>query len=531
MRLILLLALAACGPDADDAAGPEPLAPREAEPEVPAGEPFLRKLTATEYTHTLVDLFGDDFVLPTRLEPDEVKEGLLAVGATQQAVSPFGVERYEDAAFLVAEQVMADAALRERVVPCDPAEAGCFQTFVTDFGRLAWRRPLTPEEVGRLVDVADDAEAVTGDPAEALVYPLVALLQSPHFLYRVETHSGGELEPHELATKLAYLLWAGPPDAELLDAAADGTLAEQDGIDAQIDRMLAADRARRGVRALFDDVLELHDLFALSKDPTVFVHYSDRLGPSAREETLLGIEANVFDDDGSYLDLFTTRSTWVDRDLAAIYEVPAPVREGFGRIELPVSSGRRGLLGQASFLAGHAHAVSTSVTLRGAFVQEKLLCVEIPPPPSDVDTSIPEADADAKTMRDRIAVHLENPACASCHSITDPVGLAFETFDGVGRPRTTENGETIDPSGDLNEVPFADAAELAEVLVAMPEIPRCFTQNVMAYAEGRYPTFDEEELLYWHDDGFAREGHRILALLRDVARSEAFRSTRPGSDR
>jgi len=523
----MLLLVAACGPAVDGDVRPLPGPPRDAEPATPAGEPHLRKLTADEYAHTLVDLFGEGFVLPTRLEPDEVKDGLLAVGAAQQAISPFGVERYEDAAFLVAEQVMADPTLRARVVPCEPSgpsDAACFATFVEEVGGQAWRRPLSGDERDRLVDVALAAGEVT-EPWDALSYALAALLQSPHFLYRVETHTSGTLDPHELATKLAYLLWAGPPDSALLEAAATGDLGTPEGLGAEVDRLLADPKARRGIRALFDDVLELHALDALSKDPTVFVHYSDQLGPSAREETLLGVEANVFDDGGSYLDLFTTRTTYVDRTLAAIYEVQAPSRDGFGRIELPEASGRRGLLGQASFLAGHAHAVSTSVTLRGAFVQEKLLCRDIPPPPSDVDTSIPEADADAPTMRERIAVHLENPVCAGCHSITDPVGLAFETFDGVGRPRSTENGVVIDPSGEVEGVAFADADALAEVLVGLPDLPLCFTQQVMAYAGGRYPIIDDEPLLYWHDDGFARAEHSVLELLRDVALSEAFRAT------
>jgi hypothetical protein len=520
VRSALIAALLlGCHPDDDVPASAN--APREAEPDVPAAAAHLRKLTAAEYTHTLEDLFGE-LVLPTRLEPDEIDDGLLAVGATHQAISPLGVERYEDAAFLVADQVMADPALRGAIVPCD--DGSCVGDFVDAFGRRAWRRPLTAEEHDRLVALAAHATDVTGDPWEGLAYALAAMLQSPHFLYRAEHHDSGTLDPFELATKLAYFLWSGPPDDALLDAAADGTLATPEGLEAEVDRLLADDKARRGVRALFDDVLQLHALLDLSKDPTVFVHYSEQLGPSAREETLLGVEANVFGG-GSYLDLYTTRTTWVDRTLAAIYEVPAPVRDGFGEIELPVASGRVGLLGQASFLAGHAHAVSTSVTLRGKFVQETLLCRDIPPPPANVDTSIPEADASAPTMRERIAVHLENPACAGCHQITDPTGLAFEPFDGVGRPRSSENGVLIDPSGDLDGVPFADAVELAEVLAGMPAVPQCFAQQVMTYAGGQVPALDAEPLLYWHADGFARADHRVLDLLRDIALSDAFRTT------
>ena len=209
--------------------------------------------------------------------------------------------------------------------------------------------------------------------------------------------------------------------------------------------MIAHPSFEDGARAFFTDMWTLYQLDDITKDPTVFTHMSPEVGASAREETLRGVVENVVYEDGDYRDLFTTTRTFLDRKLASIYNVRAPVREGFGEAFLDEDGHRRGVLGHVSFLALQSHAVNSSATLRGKFVREVLLCQYIPPPPSDVDTSIPEASADAVTLRERVAVHLEDEFCASCHQLVDPIGLGLEQFDGLGHFRTTEFGGVIDP--------------------------------------------------------------------------------------
>ena len=254
-----------------------------------------------------------------------------------------------------------------------------------------------------------------------------------------------------------------------------------------------------------------------------FVYMSDSLGPSARTETLTVIERHVFEDDAPYPDLFTTRRTWVDRTLAAIYDVPAPTPDGFGAIELPADGGRRGLLGHASFLALQAHAASTSVTRRGIFVRQVLLCTVIPEPPANANTAIPEVAEDARTMRERIAVHLEDPACAGCHQITDPIGLGFENFDGLGMWRTTENDAQIDPSGELDGDSFTDAWEAGAVVARHRNLGPCLTETLLQYATNTRSEELDGELIDWHANGFSAANHRIVWLLRDVALSPSFR--------
>lgn len=524
MLALVLPLLAACGGDSDPVATdtgrgvvPEP---------AQVGEPRLKRLTATQYARAMADLFDDDLVLPSSLESDERVEGLYAVGSAFTSISSYGVEKYEAAAYSIAAQVMADPDLRERWLPCEPAgstDDACAEESIALLGLHAWRRPLDQGELDLLVDIAAEAGSTLGDFHAGLEYAWAGLLMSPWFLYRVELGDGERYDDWELASRLSFFLWNTIPDDDLLDAAAAGELSTDAGLAAQVDRMMADGRIYDGVRNLYTEMLQLDLLDDLNKDPTVFTYMSDELGASAREETLRGIEALVLEDDGSYLDLYTSQRTFLDRTLATIYDVPAPAREGFDEAWLDLSQGRRGFFGQVSFLALHAHATSTSATRRGIFVREVVLCQTIPDPPANANTAIPEASQDAPTLRDRIAVHLEDPTCASCHELTDIIGLGFENFDGLGMWRDTENGATIDPSGELDGAAFGDAWDLGRVVADHPHTGPCMTQTMLQYATGQLAEELDEDLLAWHAQGFAGSGHSVLFLMRDVALSPGFR--------
>ncbi len=499
---------------------------------VPAA-PVLTRLTQAQYRNAVRDLLGDDLALPATLEPDAAADGLLAAGAAVTTVSPRGAELYEEAALSLARQATETPERRARVLPCEPTAESmpCFGQFIADVGRRAWRRPLTSDEIAAFELLAGDAaQAFPDDPVAPFTWALAGLMQSPHFLYRVEA---GEPDPEapgarrlsafELATRLAFFLWNAPPDEALLAAAEAGDLDTADGLVAQVDRLLAADRAREGVRSFVSDWLHLHQLPELKKDPNVFKHFSPDLAAAAREETLRVAEHIVFEREGDLGELFTTRTTFINRRLAAIYDIPAPVLEGFGQTELPADGPRRGLLGHVSFLGLHSHPTSSSATLRGIFLRETLLCDMVPDPPSDLNTAIPEPSPDAPTLRDRLQVHLEDPMCASCHRLTDPVGLGFEPFDGMGRVRATENGVPIDPTGDLDGVAFADPAELAAAVAASPKLTACFVKKMYTYAVARPTEPGEQGQLAALTDAFEADGRRVLGLMRAVAISEGFR--------
>ncbi len=495
-------------------------------PEVDLPSPTLRRMTRSQYDNAITALLGSDLVLPSNLEPDQTTDGLRSIGASLNTISPRGVEQYEMAAFGLLEQVLDDESRRDELIPCEPSgtvDDACAEEVLAVFGRRAWRRPLKEDELSTLTSIAAMAAETVGDFHSGIHYALTAVLQSPYFLFRVELGDGDRFTDYEMATRLSFLLWNSIPDDELLDAAEAGELLDDAGLMEQTERMMADPRFEDGVRAFFTDTWALHELDELTKDPTVFTHMSPEVGPSAREETLLGVLDNVVTTDGDYRDLFTTTRTFLDRKLASIYSVRAPVREGFGETVLDGSAGRRGFLGQVSFLALQSHPVSSSATLRGQFVREVLLCQYIPPPPSDVDTSIPEPSATAATLRERVAVHLEDPFCASCHQLTDPIGLGFEQFDGLGHFRTMEEGAEIDSSGDLDGKTFGDAWGLAGRLASHERLGPCLVRTALGYASGHSVTDGEEEAVQYLSEGFTYMNHSIQFLFKDLIMSDAFR--------
>lgn len=492
----------------------------------------LRRLTADQYRRTVTDLLGPEVVVTARLDPDRPIGGLREVGTSYGSTSARGVEAFEQSALDLAGQAMASPELRRGLLPCDgDIDHACVESFVRRFGRRAYRRPLTEAEVERLTALAAHATDVLGNPAEALELVLAAILQSPHFLWRVEVGEpdprdadGVRLTGYEIATRLAYFLWATAPDEVLLDAAGTGELHDPDGLAAQVERMLESPRAREGVRALFADAFELYRVDEAVKDPTLFVHAHPDLGASAREETLRVIEDLVFERDGDWRGLLTAEHSFVDRRLAALYGVRAPAPDGFGEVSLGPPLNRRGLLGHASTAMLHSHATSTSATLRGRFVRKVLLCGDIPPPPVNVDTSIPEPSGDAPTLRDRVHEHLDNPACAGCHAQMDPIGLGLERYDAVGRFRETDHGAPIDPGGELDGVAFRDELELGSAVAEHPAFGPCLVRTVWRYATGRLEAPGEEPELDRLTERFVDSGLRVRALLFDVATSPAFRT-------
>jgi hypothetical protein len=503
-------------------------------PAVNPEPPTLRRLTNAQYANTVRDLLGADVVLPGELDPDERFFGLLALGASRTAVSPRGVENIESSSYVLAEQAMAPSR-RDAVVPCEPSgvvDATCAEQFVTEFGRRAWRRPLEAEEVERMTALAGTAASTLGDFYDGLEFAIAGLLQAPDFLYRVELGSpdpalDGDVryDDWEMASRLSYFLWNTTPDDELLDAAGRGELVTDEGLLAQTERLLASPRATEGLTAWFDDWMRYAEIEHLYKEPLVFPHMSDTLPASARSESHRLFKLVAFDRDDDLRTLLTSRQTFLNGELAALYDVKAPVRDGFAAYEHPEDSMRRGLLGHASFLALNAHPVSTSATLRGKFIREVFLCAELPGPPAGVDTSIPPVSEAALTLRDRVQQHLTDPSCASCHRSMDLVGLGFENFDGIGRFRTLEEGVPIDASGELDGALFDDAAGLSAALFEHEDLAPCMVKALVRYSNGAREDLGQLEALGWLGDEFAAQGHHLAPLLVELTSSDLFRSS------
>lgn len=520
-----LVALAGCSEESKQVVPDPTLIPAEG---------LLRRLTETQFQSSLAAVFGPEIPVPLSPEPDVQLGRFLSVGATQATFSPRGVEAIEKVSFDLAKKAMAIESVRDRLVPCAPAatrDDACAAAALTKLGEQLWRRPVTAEESAKFVELSGAAATTLGDFYAGLEYGIAGVIQSPNFLFRAELGESdgsgaptGRLNDFELATRLAYFFWNTSPDDTLLAAAEQGLLSTDDGLRAQAERLFADPRVHNGVRNFFNEYFRLYELDKLDKDPTIFEHARPELGPIAREETLSTIEALLLEEEGDYRELFTGRRTFLNRELASVYRVPAPAREGFAEYVYPPDSPRAGFLGQLSFLGLNSHAVASSATLRGLFIRERLLCKRINPPPVNVSTALPEVAADAQTLRDRLSTHATEPSCAGCHDLTDPIGLGLENFDAMGQFRTTDNGGVIDPAGDLDGAPFADARGMAEQVVSHAEFASCFVSNLYRYATGHEENFTELPILEGLTGELEASGYRIKPAMIGIVMSEGFRS-------
>jgi hypothetical protein len=511
--------------------------------EVPPGPPVqpspatLHRLTRTQYANSVRHVLGDVRV-PDDLEVDTPLHGFNTVGASELTISPRAAEQFEAAALDVTGQVFDDPARRAALVGCDAANAACVRDALARLGRRAWRRPLAPEEVDRFAGLHAELTGSFRDPWAALRFTIAAMLQSPDFLFRVEV---GEPDPsapakrrytnHEMASRLAYFLWASPPDDALLDAADRGELVTDAGLRAQTERMLADPRARDAMRAYFGEFLALGELDHLEKDRAAFPQMSDTLGKSMRAEIEAVVDHLVFERDADFRELLTTRETFVNAELAALYNLPAPADDGFAPVELPANGARGGLLSMAGVLAVNAHNTVTSPTRRGKFVQSNLLCFDIPPPPPGVATNLDGVGGEGpQTTRMKLARHAVDPTCNGCHQHMDPIGLALENFDAIGAWRTTENGLPIDASAEIAGVPVDGARALGALVREDDQFGDCMARRMYRHATGHLEEPGELGVVRRLGRDFREGGHRVKALATAIVLSEGFRGAAAPSD-
>lgn len=514
--------------------------PGEPAPTVTSGPIAMRRLTEAQYRATIAEVLGGDIDIAGRIEPDNRRLGLLAVGASFVSVTASGFEQYEAIARNVAAQAL-DVDHRDALVACVPATStaaddNCAEQFVRRVGRRLWRRPLADAEVQGRVAVARESATALNDFYAGLDTALTSLLMAPEFLFRLEqtepepSHpSGRRLTSLAMASRLSFFLWNAPPDDELLAAGERGELVDEVGLATQVDRLLASPRVEESVRAFFADLFAFEDIEhgLVRKDPVLFPAFSQTLINDAREQTLRVIVQHLLTEDGDYRDLFTTRRSFMTRPLGLVYRVPVQAPMGWEAYEFPPGDDRGGLLTHVSLLALYSHPGRSSPTLRGKFVREVLLCQDVPPPPGNIDFSMfsDSTGANRRTARQRLSAHVANEACAGCHSLMDPIGLGLENFDGIGIQRATENGDPIDASGALDQMGFSDAVSLGRALASNPALGPCFIESWYRYALGRDAVEGERAYLTYLANQLSQSGYRVRDLLRRLALSDAFRTT------
>ncbi|MDG2243445.1 MAG: DUF1592 domain-containing protein [Rhodospirillaceae bacterium] len=507
----------------------------ESEPETGGAPPDMRRLTVEQYRNVIHDIFGEHIEIASRFDPLVRTDGLFAVGARNALVTPSGFEKFYNVARSVAGQVVNEEN-RAVLVSCTPADVtraddACSRQFFAEAGRYLYRRSLTESEMETAVAAANEVANQFGDFYSGIEFGLTGLLVTPSFLFIIDetepdssSPSGLRLTGYAKAARLSFFLWNSAPDDMLLEAAESGDLHTEKGLKQQVERMLRSQHLSRGVRAFFEDFLDLEKFETLEKDTLIYPAYTINAAESAKEQLLRTIVDHTVNKDAPYPEIFTTRNTFLDSHLGRVYKVPVARPDGgWQPHEFPEDDVRAGILTQMGFLSLFSHPGRSSATLRGKAVRELLLCQKVPDPPGDVDFSLfNDPDAPTRTARDRLTAHSTVPSCAGCHKLTDPIGLGFEQFDGIGQFRVAEQGAIIDVSGDLDGNQFTDAKSLAQAMHDSPAVPSCLTNQMYSYAAGRAPERSEREFVRYLEAEFADAGFSLKSLLRGIATSTAF---------
>ena len=515
---------------------PEPPPPEDTACADNAPAPRLQRLlTRWEYDRTLRDLIG----LPMNSQlsanfPVEARKEGYDNNARVNVITSRHVDEYLLAAQAAAEYAVAQHP--ELLYDCNPGTASCKAEFVSELGRRAFRRPLSNEERQRYEALfADELSGGSFDTGVETV--VAAMLLSPNFLYRSEVGTESTqaglfvLSAWERASALSYLIWGSTPDDQLLDAAASGALNNAAGREAQASRLLADPRAREQMAEFGRQWLGTDYFFGLFKDPDVYPRFNDQVRESMDTELVAFLNHVSFDSgDGSLLELLLADYVMVDGTLRQFYGLPGNTSDpNFS--QQPVSGGiRGGVLGLGAVLASHAHATESSPIKRGVFVRERLLCHDLPDPPPDVDTTPPGLDP-SLTTRERFAQHTDNENCASCHKFIDGLGFGLERYDGVGDYRSTENGKTVDDSGELhgregfqaNTIDsFFGGRQLAQLLADSDSAKRCAVVQHYRFARGYLEQGADDCSLDNLETAFRDDNLRLQDLLINFVRQDSF---------
>ena len=444
---------------------------------------------------------------------------------------------------------VSDTPSRARIFSCRPAAPAeartdgrigrqllardCAGEIIDRLGAAAYRRPLTPANHAALMALYDAGEEDGGFEAGVRM-AIEGMLASPHFVFRFEEppvdvppSAAFPISDHDLASRLSFFLWSSAPDAELLELATQQRLAEPDVLDRQVRRMLADPRAEALATRFAAQWLRLPDLEALQPDVRVYPDFDEQLKWAMQRETELFF-LHLLREDRSILELLDADYTFVNERLARHYGIPGVVGPAFRRVTYPAGEPRRGVFGHGSVLALTSYADRTSPVLRGKWAMEVLLGSPPPPPPPnipDLEETVVAEGGRLLSVRERLERHRSSPACASCHRMMDPIGLALERYDVTGARRLWDNGSPIDASGELwDGTPIRSAADLRAALLQRPvPIVRTFVENLMAYALGRRLEHYDMPAVREVARTAAAADNRLSAFILGVVRTPAFR--------
>ncbi|MBC8068692.1 MAG: DUF1592 domain-containing protein [Deltaproteobacteria bacterium] len=483
----------------------------------------VRRLGATQYRNSVVDLFG---ITPPPVEslPSDAKFFDFRT-TSNQLLSAGTATKYFDAAALVAT---ARATATPEWFPCDE-DGTCVDDYLQGEGRRIFRRPLTDDEITHYHGLFT-ARLEAGDTTpEAASLLLQALLVSPHFLF-LEQPVGepGErvvLDDWQIAARLSYLVWASTPDDTLLDAAAAGELATSEARAEHARRLLEDPRAAAAVDDFFMQWLTTEDISDVVKDPIVYPEVVPELTAALEEEARLYFREVFWNRGGAVDELLISPIRVRNQTLSAYYGDGLATGSELTVVEGDIDEHSFGLLSQAGLLMSVSRSAPTQIIHRGKFIRNKLLCQHITPPMAGTVPPLPEIDPLA-TTRDQVMQHTAEPACAGCHRLLNPPGFALEHFDNIGRWRDDERGLEIDASADLEDLgipgPIDGALAFSQALAESEAVESCAVAQMFEFAIGREPTDDDACVTDDLFASFVQNDNDLQQLLIDIIASEAF---------
>jgi len=436
---------------------------------------------------------------------------------------------------------VSETPSRKKIFTCRPTtaaeEGACANEIMRKLAMLAYRGPVSTEDMDGLNRFYAQGRKDGGDFESGIRMALQAILASPRFLFRLEEAPAAiragqnyRITDHDLATRLSFFIWGSGPDEELLKIATRGTLRTPVVMAAQVKRMLLDPKSDALSTRFAAQWLRLQDLEKIYPDALLFPYYDFKLGEALRKETELFFDS-IVREDHSLFDLITADYTFVNERIAKHYGIQGVNGEDFRRVTIP-DENRRGLLGQGSILASTSVADRTSPVLRGKWIMEVLLASPPPAPPPNVpsldETKAESADGGMLTTRQRMEQHRANPQCNSCHRVIDPLGLALENFDVTGKWRIRDNGNLVDPVGNLYDgMKMEGPAGLRAALLKHQDMFfTSFTESLMTYALGRRVEYYDMPAIRKIIRDAAKDNHRFSAFVLGIANSRAFQMSR-----
>lgn len=490
----------------------------------------IRRLTNAEYNASVQKLLGTAATPGSDFPPDTRQHGYTVNEA--QRVDPVLARALDASAIQLA------ATAREQLdnlAPCADPDSGaeaCAQSFIDAFGTKAYRRPLDDDDRASLLALYH-AGADGASYADGIELVIRGVLQSPGFLYLTEIGDGTvtddvvSLTQHELAAELSYDITGGPPDEQLLTAAADGTLDTPDGREAELRRLFASEAGQARAVQIVREWLGIDRIVATAKDAEIYPTFAD-VREAMGKETNDFVRAVLGSSSGAVNELLGAEWSIVDQNLAEMYGLSGQS----GRVDLP---DRVGLLNQGAFLSVYGHAHETAPVLRGVAVLRRITCTDIELPTNLNVQIVPPVPDPSKSTRERFSIHALDAGCANCHKAIDPLGFSFELFDSMGQFRTEElpkdaqQGIPVDSSATVKlgldfDGDYADSNELAAALATSADVRDCFARQIFrsAAAEGQNSAGYEESFHALWEMLPAESQGVLLDVLVAYARSGLF---------